>query len=386
MGWSSFRDKALGVAAPVLGIAGSLLGGPAGGAIGGMLGGALGGGDDVSSSTSQAPEYLMPYLTGGDGVYPAAEATYLKNMAEGYQGQTPQQQELIRNEMARMQQSGGAQGMQNLGQQFMSGQFDSGYGSQGPGSLDPNAALQQMLSGEVNMDAISGMQQAAGNRAMVGYDDMVADAGRMFTEQINPAIRQGAQVAGQYGGTRQGLAQGQAAGQLQEQLSRNARDLTTANMDIGQNLYGQAHQDAQQLQGQAAGSVAGLNMATGAQNTQNALTGAQLGTGADALNAEQFKNQYGLAGIGQQQDQAGQQFDWDQLANYSGIIQGDSGTAKTVTTPGLSPLAGAGYGMQIGQGIGNLFGGGQPQSYQMQQGGMPQQNAFAAGGGTYYGP
>ena len=91
---------------------------------------------------------------------------------------------------------------QNIGQlndptQMQAGQIDVGGAMQGMGAIDPTQALQNQLSGNVNMDSIGAMQQAAGNRAMVGYGDMVQDAGRMFSEQINPAIRQGAQVAGQ---------------------------------------------------------------------------------------------------------------------------------------------------------------------------------------------
>jgi len=375
----------------------------AGGAIAGAAAGALMGSQSGPSTTTTTsnqtmPDYLKPYTTGAGGIYPLSQATYLKNMSEGYPGQTPEQQAAVRAEIVRQGRLQAPGATMGVGRELLAGQYDPNLaglgldmGAQyaGMGPLDPTGALQQALSGNVNTDVLGSMQQANIDRSMQGYQDMTDAASRAFTEQINPAIRQGAQMAGQYGGSRQGLAQGMAARDIGEQLARSAENLTESAMGYGNELYGNAYQ-------QAAAQQAGTGMFLGQQAQdvgeyqtefdtmramlepqtalQNKLLGAQtLGSGEQAAGA-QFQDIYGLQGLSAADKQAAQQFQWDQLANYGGLVQGQPNVAQTTISPGMNPLAAAGYGMNIGQAFGAL---GNKSPYSQQQN-TNMMNAFAS--------
>jgi hypothetical protein len=377
---------------------------------------------------------MMPYLTNPTtGIYPLAEGTYAQNMSQGYLGQTAEQQGINAQTQGQLGQwndqwqNGATAGQNfsqdygtqinpvaNIGQQNVSspgsiGNFsvDANAARQGMGSLDPTGALQKSLSGQIDTQGLDAMQQSATNRAMIGYGDAVADAGTMYNQQIAPQIRSNAILDGGYGGSRQGIAEGVAAGELNEQLARNARDLGTASMDVGSNLYGNAYQTAQANQYGAASnlnnqavdtSTGNANRAYGADttNVSNQMnTGqfnANMGYGTDQFNANLQANnntqlgqvnqqnaniatqgqnmfdsntnsylasqaaQSGLAGMGQQDARSQQAFDWEQLNNYISAIQGDRGMTTTGTaTQSPSMLSNISTGAAIGNGISNYL-------------------------------
>jgi hypothetical protein len=336
-------------------------------------------GGETTTQQTTIPEYMKPYLTGEVGTYPMAQASYLRNMDQGYIGQSPEQQAMIQQEQQRLQGLQAPGAMQNVGQQFMQGQYDPNASQldmnqlrQGQGSLDPTGALQQALSGQPNMDVLGQMNQANINQSMQGYNDMTDAAGRMFSEQINPAIGQGAQAAGQYGGSRQGLAQGVAMRDIGEQLDQSARDMQQSNMDYGNTLYGNAYQNAQAQQANTGMNLNAQSQNIGQLNNQLGFDlartqGANQMTGINALNTgeaaqgQQFQSGFDLGGLQQADLQAQQQFPWQQLGNYAGIVGTDAGMTQTSTGPGMNPLTAAGYGINLGQGIRNLdFGGSDP--------------------------
>jgi hypothetical protein len=345
-----------------------------------------------SSSTSRSglPEYLRPYLDAQGGIYPEAQRLYQQNLNQGYIGENADMRNINRNVYNMMQ---GQYGNQNLlGNMDMARQFGQQYsvGTEGVdpsqarqdlGTLDPTQAMQGILGGQIDTRGLDRLQEAAGNRAMIGYQDMIDDAARGFNQRIAPSIRSNALAAGQYGGSRQGIAEGVAAAESERQLQRNARDLTTANMDIGAQLYGDAYNTARQQQ---YGAATGLNT----QAMQNAQFGKNFGLSANAQNAGMAATGMGLqdqamqnyltamnSGYGaldrtRMEQQQAQAFPWQQLGQYAGIIQrapveststssSSSGSQSTSYTPvkgtGMSIAEGIGTGATLGQGVSKLL-------------------------------
>lgn len=281
------------------------------------------------------------------------------------------------------------------------------------GALDPSQAMKGILSGQIDTQGLDALQQAATNRAMVGYGDAVTDAGRMFSEQIAPSIRGDAQIAGQYGGSRQGIAEGIAARGISDQLGRSARDLGLASMDVGTQLYGDASRRAQDqkygmagLLGNQAVDVATGNVNrdfTGQQfNASQALEAGRLNQAAD-LSGQQFnanqmlesqrlnqaadqarniqemasKSQqvgnlttaanlglqsvdtqggiydtlYGLAGRERADEIGAQQYPWEQLNRYASIITPGAGIGGTTTQTGDEGGGGFSMGGALGGGL-----------------------------------
>lgn len=356
----------------------------AGAGLGALLADDSGGSRQTTTSKTTAPDYLMPYLTGNAGVYPLTQATYLRNMDQGYIGQSPEQQALNQQ---MLQGLGGVYDDNYLNQGMgEAGQFGDMFGSdfsglnlgdirQGQGVLDPTQALQQMLSGQVDTTGLDALQQAATNRAMIGYGDAVQDYTDQFNQQIAPTIRSNALRSGNFGSSRQGIAEGNALGQMNKQMARNARDLGLASMDVGTQLYGDAYEQAQNQQYgmanalnnqglQAAIAGQGLDLQTNAQNAQMMQAGQEYGRGILDNYLSSGGAQYGLMNRPLQDQRNEQAFDWGQLQQYLNAVHGAPGSSTTLNTPGtpaMSSLEGAGYGAMIGQGLGNFdwsFGGG----------------------------
>lgn len=167
------------------------------------------------------------------------------------------------------------------------------------GATDPTAALRKILGGQVDTEGLAGMQTAYVNRALQDYRDASADAGDMWQQQIAPQLRGDAILSGQYGGSRQGIAEGTAAGMIGKQLDRSARDLGIASIDTGQQLYGQAYQDALRRQAEAAGQQSGLA-------GQAAMTDTEAANRA-AMAAAENKTRASIASAGNQAQLAGYQ-------------------------------------------------------------------------------
>lgn len=375
-------------------IAGALIGGYAasqgdrGGTTMLLSGQSSGGSSSTTTSRSGLPEYLRKYLDAQGGIYPEAQSIYQRNMKQGYIGETPQQRALNQQMASGLQSQFGQSALNqnmananNLATRYATSNqgVDPNQARSNMGPLDPTGALSGILSGQVDTRGLDALQQAAGNRAMVGYQDMVDDAATNFTQRVAPSIRSNSLLAGQYGGSRQGIAEGTALAEQEKQLARNARDLTTANMDIGTQLYGDAYNLANQQRygaaqnlGQQALQNEQFNRQYGmAANAQNAaLQQAGIGMQGQALNnyLTGMNTAYGALDRTRADQQMAQQFPWQQLGQYAGIVQrapteststGTSSSHQQSTnyTPvqgtGMTIPEGAGYGMAIGQGIGN---------------------------------
>lgn len=356
-------------------------------------------------------DYVTTTTGGTPGIFPEAGRLYSQALGQGYIGQTPEQTGITRDISAELRQAAtdpsGYAGVWGAGREALAGRYDPKLGAvrdvakgdvdltaarAAQGVLDPTQQLQQILSGQVDTTGLDALQQAAANRAMVGYGDALTDAQRMFTEQMTPAIRGGAQVAGQYGGTRQGIAEGIASRGIGEQLARSARDLGLGSMDIGTQLYADAaRRAAEQKYGVATGlGQQAADVATGNVNreqqrqqfqaqmdfnrnqqelarAQQALQARTVGTGmlgqAAAGQAGLADTLYGMAGRAPEEARAAQQFPMQQLGQYASIIQPGSGIGGTSTSTstggGTSPLT-SGLGSALTAGglaqAGGLFG------------------------------
>lgn len=342
------------------------------------------------NSWSGTADYMKPYTTGDQGIYPLAQQQYLDNMGQGYIGQTSGQQG-VNTDIASMLQQYITNPGAVQGQMDQAGSFGDRYNSTLSG-VNPNVqnSMNQFLGGNIDTNGIDAMQQAATNRAMVGYGDAVQDAGNMFTQQIAPAIRSGAILSGQYGGSRQGVAEGVASGQIGQQLSRNARDLGLGSMDIGTQLYGDAAQRANQNQYGMAQFGAGFGLEQNEQGMRNLAQNAGmeqqgLSMQDDAVSRYLAAQQgiYGAEGRNVADAQAEQNFGWQQLLNYMGAVQGQgqestsqnqsssssygassnsgsssggSTSGQAVPGTGYGLLEAGGYGAGIGSGLGMLEG------------------------------
>jgi len=339
------------------------------------------------SSWSGTADYMDPYTKGAGGIYPEAKGLYEGNREQGYFGQTPEQGGINADIASTLQQyltnPGAVQGQMN-----QAGSFGDRYNSQLSG-VNPNvqAPMNQFLGGNVDTNTLDGLQQAATNRAMVGYGDAVQDAGNMFTQQIAPSIRSGAMLSGQYGGSRQGIAEGVSTGMIGQQLGRNARDLGIASTDMGGQLYSDAYQQARDNQYGMSQFGAGFGLEQNEQGMRNLAQNAGmeqqgLGMGDDAISRYMAGQQGSFDAFGRNvaDQQAGQNFGWEQLANYMAAVQGQgqestsknqsssisnsagssggsSTSSSTVPGTGYNMLEGAGYGATIGSGLGQLAGG-----------------------------
>lgn len=144
------------------------------------------------------------------------------------------------------------------------------------GGANPQNALAQMLSGQVDTSTLNPVIEGLNQRL-----------GQSFNEQALPNIRNSAAGLGQYGSSRQGIAEGIAA-----------RGLAQAMSDTGANLTNQAYQQAQQNRYGTANALAGLGINNAQTNAARDLAAQQFNTqmladvqgrnAANALNAQQF--------------------------------------------------------------------------------------------------
>lgn len=207
----------------------------------------------------------------------------------------------------------------NVANDLLNGGYNTNYGpvadvnAQGAmrslGRNDPSNALSQILQGNPsNNPYLAGMNQANINQSMQAYNDALQNAAQVTL----PGIAEDAFASGGYGGSRQGIAEGMVG----QQLARNARNLSQSAMDYGNQLYGNAFNNAQNNQVSTANSLAGNALQNGqfnanlglqnntqqmqqtAQNAQNAQTGynalnsanGNLWNAQDSLYASQMSN------------------------------------------------------------------------------------------------
>ena len=326
----------------------------------------MGKGDTTSTQTNDPWAQAIPYLTGDEntpGVLPDSASLY------GQSQWTPEMQANLDAKQAYLNEStpGRIADITGLQGFLQGGQFDTSFnpmfsnleqGRMDQGALDPTQSLQQLLSGQVNMDSLGAMNQANIGQSMQAYDDML----QKFNQSTMPGIGRDAQSAGQYGGSRQGIAEGLAG----QQMIDAARDLTQSNVNAGNLLYGNAYENAQGRMGSAANALnaqaagnqqfnAGQNInnlrATGQSNSgnlQNALAALGLGDQASGLQNSLFSQT-------QANQTAPQDFNWGALGNYANVVMPAAGLGGTTTgvvqeNPGfLDILSGVGgLGVDIG--------------------------------------
>lgn len=135
------------------------------------------------------------------------------------------------------------------------------------GGANPQAAIQRMLSGQIDNPYLQQMHQANINASKRGYEDMI----QSLRQQVMPDIGSQAFASGGYGGSRQGIAEGLAL----QQAEKNARDLSIAAMDSGNQLYGSAYESAQGRMADMANLMSGLAQSQGQFNAGQLQQGAQ---------------------------------------------------------------------------------------------------------------
>lgn len=321
------------------------------------------GGDVPANTTTRTQTTSDPW----GGVQPYLSETYSKigQFANANQNLTPEMQGInnafrgqLSNQAAQISTVGN--NAINSGNQLISGKYDTHYspvtGSNALstwGSVDPTAALQQGLSGQVNNPYLESMNQGVINQALQGYDRAVTD----FNQQTMPAIAEDAFASGQYGGSRQGIAQGMAS----EQMLRNASDLGQAAMASGANLYGGAYQNAQNLQNSTAQNLAntGVNIAQGniTQGIQQAQANAGnlvsgIGATGDALN-NLLSGQQSNYNQSMQLAQMPQTQQMNMLQALLGAYQPGATLGGSTSTLGVTPY----YSNTTGQVMGGLASG-----------------------------
>jgi hypothetical protein len=323
---------------------------------------------------------------GSPGIFAEAQRLYQSG------GWRPEQQALVdeqnKNLGSRVNQAGSAYGVGNAA---INGQFDPRISSVGNiqgadkivaqmvdptkafaslGAANPTGAIQQMLTGRADTSTLDPVVQSAFRRL-----------GEGFNEQVLPGIRGNAIASGQYGGSRQGIAEGLAS-----------RGLLYSMGDVANNMYNQAYQQAQQNMYGTANNMAGLGINNSQSNASRDLS-AQTSNASNQLAAQTFnatlalqKNQQAMQlaqqqlanrtaglnafGVGNAlQDQnyqqrlglldAQDQHNWNNLNNYSSIVQNGArlGGTATMSQPNYTnPISGAFGGALAGAQLANMTG------------------------------
>lgn len=305
--------------------------------MGGVVDSVFGGGESSQTSTATSAPWgpLQPYLLGDKskkiaGLYPEAETAYDKMMKTGYIGLNPTQNRAISS----------ATGL--LSSSPVSSMYERGLSSANKaltGGFDPNLGQVRDVEAMQNNPWLEQQFQGVINKSNQLFGDATSDANRAWTDQIAPGIRTGAQSAGQYGSSRQGIAEGVAQSRLDEGLNRYARDLSTAAMDAGANLYGNAYaQDMNRaLEASKANSTLDLSrnqleMQRANQALQNRLTGLGIGGGVSDLLGGNTQNILGLQGLLQSDLEGKRDYPYEALSKYASIINPSLGAGGQTTS------------------------------------------------------
>jgi hypothetical protein len=321
-----------------------------------------GGGSSTPANTTQSGVTTtkpwgaaMPYLKGdGDttGIFPSAE-----NFFNQYSTLSPEQSGLNADHSQTLGQrsSDPFTGVGNdfLGGQYnSSGQVDLNAARAGQGALDPSQAYQSMLTGQINNPYMQSLHQGSINTSLRGYDDAL----QQVQQQILPQIEQDAFASGMYGGSRQGIAEGMVG----QQLADNARDLGIAGMDYGNQLYGGAYQNAQQLMAGAAGDInsqagqnaqynTGLDLQQNAQNAGMAQTGLNTMLQGYGLDDNTYNQLQSILAAPQNQYQ-------NALNQYASILSPGAGLGGSSSSSTSVPIYSSNGAQIIGGGMAGLGG------------------------------
>lgn len=312
-----------------------------------------------STTTTSSPwAGAVPYLTGENaygqnmpgmsGTMPSAMSQYQSS------GWSPQMSTIANNWQSALQgpEMNAVHNMGTAGNNLMNGmyapnispvnsnitapQVNVGSALNSMGGVNPSSAIQQELSGQV----APGMMGSIGNEAGAMY----GQATQNLLQQVMPQIDSQAIGAGGYGGSRQGIAQGLALSNMQQNLSPAIAG-----------LYNNANQTAQANQNTTANNMAGIGTNTALANASNSLQAQQAAAQVALANNQQAlqSNQLGVANMlagnqmssnaanmgnqafqtGMSLTQAPNQYNWQNLNNYNGVINGTAGLGGSQTQP-----------------------------------------------------
>lgn len=277
--------------------------------------------------------YLSNVFQGAQDVYNQQAA----NPAASVAGFTPMQQQAMgmTQGVANGTNIGNAASVNNAAGNYTANLLNGNYLNSNPGS----AAFNKFASGDMmNNPYMTGMANAAADSITRAYQNATA-----------PQTASAFAGSGRYG-----------SGAYQNAVSQNQQDLATQLGNSMNNLYGGMYQNNMQ------------NMLQGAQGLStnyNTAAQQQLAGAANAPNIVNsvngaVSNLYNMGGNQQALNQAQISAPWQQLNNFSNLIQGQYGGSSTTTQPyyqnriagGMGgALAGAALGAMV-PGIGPMVG------------------------------
>lgn len=288
-------------------------------------------------------DYITTRTGGTPGIYGEAARLYQNGgWTPGMQGVTDQWLDALKGRNGVDPKY--AQSVLGMGDTLLSGQgsqVDLAGARAAQGALDPTAALEQLLSGQVNNPYLDDQISALGK-----------DLSSNFLENVAPGMRSGAVAAGGFGGSRQGIVEGLGAQGVSDALGTQAA-----------NLRGTAFENAQNRMQQVATGLNDQAAAVAQNNVNNRLNYANMGSNligqgstlqASNKAAEDARYQQMLSLLG-----AGDAYNWSNLGNYASIVSPGAGIGGTSTLSGggSNPIAGGLGGALAGGAIGNSLGG-----------------------------
>lgn len=338
-------------------------------------------------TTSEPYKGVVPYLTGDaakgtKGIFPEAQRMFEQG---GFNPAMQSAVDLYSGDVMNRATDPANNFMRIGANKVMQGAFDSNFdpianittpqinltaARSGQGVLNPTNAMYKMLSGRPDNPYLDQQASAITNQLT-----------RNLNENVMPGVRSEALASGQYGGSRQGIAEGLAASRLNQDLAPALTGLYGSAFENAQNrmfgtatqLNDQAFQNAtnnanRDFSGQQFNANLGLQnnqqqIAKNTSNLNNRMQGMGILSGANAIQDNNFAQYMNAQG-------APNQYNWQNLNNYAGIIQPGAGMGSTQSqTMYKNPLGGAMGGALsgaamgsivpgIGTGLGALIGGG----------------------------
>ncbi|CAJ0699272.1 hypothetical protein [Ralstonia wenshanensis] len=271
----------------------------------------------------------QPYLS---GVFQGAQNTYNQfagNPASSVAGFTPDQQQAIgmTQNVANGTNVGNAATVNNAAGNYTTNLLNGNYLNSNPG----NAAFNKFASGDMmNNPYMTGMANAAADSIT-----------RAYQTATSPQTASAFAGSGRYGSGAYGNA-----------VSQNQQDLATQLGNSMNNLYGGMYQNNMQNMLQGAQGVS-TNYNTAAQQ--------QLAGAANAPNIVNsvngaISNLYNMGGNQQALNQAQISAPWQQLNNFSNLVQGQYGGSSTTTQPYYqNRIAGGMGGALAGAALGSVI-------------------------------
>lgn len=173
-----------------------------------------------------------------------------------------------------------------------------------------------------------------------------------FMRKAMPAVRSGAQMAGQYGGSREALASGVAMGDAAEALANAnaAADMQAWNTGMNQQRAGA------QLMGQGFGQQTSASLDAMRQMPaalQLGFMGPQMAMDIGGMQQNQYQRQ--IDDIRARWEHP-MNYSWQQMNNLTGVLSGNPAqSAQRSTTQSPNILGGALGGAMLGNAFGNAF-------------------------------